>query len=139
MRTEVTGSAATDRTIARRRLVVPAVSVFFGLAYLVAGLVGGDPGFGLVGLGVMVAFALIFVLLARRSETVEGLLDRRDERINAIDRDASLIAGLAVLLTVLGMFVIEIARGEDGSPYYQLAAVGGVFYLGSVVVLRWVR
>jgi hypothetical protein len=118
------------------RLLVPAVSVLFGLAYLVAGLIGDDVGFGLTGLGVMVAFAAVFLLLGRTSETVDGLLSRRDERINSLDRDASLYAGMAVLLSVLAMFVVEIARGQDGSPYYQLGAIGGVVYLVALVVLR---
>jgi hypothetical protein len=119
--------------------VVPATALVFGLAYLVAGLIGGDVGFGVTGLAVMVGFAALIVVLGRSSETVDGLLSRRDERINAIDRDASQLAGLAVLLGALGMFVIEVARGEDGSPYYQLAAVGGVVYLIAMVVLRFRR
>jgi len=76
------------------------------------------------------------MLAARRSETAAGLRDRTDERINAIDRSASLVAGMTVLLAVLVMFVVEVARGEDGSPYSQLGALGGVTYLASLTWLR---
>ncbi|MGH3414474.1 MAG: hypothetical protein ACRDPH_15470 [Marmoricola sp.] len=121
------------------RMLVPGVALLGGLAYLVAGIVGDQLWFGLFGLGIMVVFALVVLLLGRRSETVDGLLSRRDERINTIDRDATLFAGVAVLVVDLAMFVVEIARGQDGSPYYQLAAVGGVAYLVGLVVLRFRR
>lgn len=55
---------------------------------------------------------------------VRSASDRTDERINEIDRSASLTAGMVVLLAALVMFMVEIARGEDGSPYYQLLALG---------------
>lgn len=145
--TRTTGRAApvTDGARQRRagralaRWVAPGLALVFGIAYLVAGLVGGDAEFGLVGLGVMVAFALLLVLLGRHSETVDGLLSRRDERINALDRTATLFAGAVVLLAVLVMFVVEIARGQDGSPYYQLAGLGGAAYVLALVVLRLIR
>ena len=38
--------------------------------------------------------------------------------------------------TVIGMFVIEIAQGEDGAPYSALGALGGVTYVIAMVVLR---
>ena len=121
------------------RWAVPGVAVIAGLAYLVAGVLGDDLSFGVVGLAVMLAVGVVFVVAARWSETAAGLRDRTDERINAIDRSASLTAGMTVLLVVLVMFVVEIARGEDGSPYSQLGAVGGVTYVVSLVWLRFRR
>ena len=121
------------------RWAVPGVAVIAGLAYLVAGVLGDDLSFGVVGLSVMLAVAVGFVVVSRWSETAAGLRDRTDERINAIDRSASLTAGMTVLLVVLVMFVVEIARGEDGSPYSQLGAVGGVTYVVSLVWLRFRR
>ncbi len=44
-----------------------------------------------------------------------------------------------MLLAVLAMFVVEIAQGKDGSPYYQLGAVGAVTYLVALVWLRFRR
>jgi hypothetical protein len=43
---------------------------------------------------------------------------------------------MAILLAVLVMFMVEFARGNSGSPYYQLGALGGVAYLVSLVWLR---
>ena len=45
----------------------------------------------------MAVIGLAFLVVARWSETIAGLRDRNDERINQLDRSASLIAGMAVL------------------------------------------
>ena len=89
-----------------QRWVVPGVAVLIGIVYLVAGLWGGDRAFAFGGLAVMLATGAAFVALGRRSETVAGLLDRRDERINRIDSDASLAAGMVLIAVVLGAFVV---------------------------------
>ncbi|CAA9366738.1 MAG: hypothetical protein AVDCRST_MAG34-3018 [uncultured Nocardioidaceae bacterium] len=121
------------------RWAVPGVAVLGGLAYLVAGVLGDDLSFGIIGLASMLGVGVVFVVVSRWSETAAGLRDRTDERINQIDRSASLFAGMTVLLAVLAMFVVEIAQGKDGSPYYQLGAVGGVTYLFALVWLRFRR
>jgi hypothetical protein len=121
------------------RWVIPVVAGAIGIGYLVAGVAGDNVGFGVFGLVLMLAVGAAFLLLARRSETVEGLISRRDERINQIDAAASLAAGMSVLLAVLVMFMVEIARGQDGSPYSQLGALAGVVYLVALVVLRFRR
>jgi Na+/melibiose symporter-like transporter len=123
----------------RKRWVVPAVAVAIGVVYLVAGFRGGDEAFGWGGLGLMTAVAVVAWLISLKSETVEGLLVRSDERINSIDRDATVFSGMVVLLTVLGGFVIEIAQGQDGQPYATLGAIGGVAYVGALVWLRFRR
>jgi len=110
-----------------------------GIVYLITGWVGDDLHFGVVGLGIMIVFAVLVLLAGRFSETVAGLLDRRDERINSIDTQATVFAGMAVLLAVLAGFVVEIARGQDGSPYSALGAIGGVAYVMAIAVLRWRR
>jgi hypothetical protein len=121
------------------RWAVPAVAALAGLAYLVAGVMGDDLSFGIVGLALMLGVGVVFMVASRWSETAAGLRDRTDERINQIDRSASLVAGMTVLLAVLAMFVVEIAQGQDGSPYYQLGALGGVTYLVALVWLRFRR
>ena len=121
------------------RWAVPGAAVIAGLAYLVAGLVKDDLGFGIVGLALMLGVGVVFLVAARWSETVAGLRDRTDERINQIDRSASLTAGMTLLMVGLAMFVVEIAQGRDGSPYSQLASVAGVTYLVSLIWLRFRR
>lgn len=129
----------TARRHSRQRWLAPAVALVIGLAYLIAGWLGDDLSFGLTGLLIMTVTALAFVVLGRYSETVAGLLDRRDERINSLDTQATSIAGLAVIMAVIVGFVIEIARGEDGSPYSMLGAIGGAAYVVALVVLRYRR
>jgi hypothetical protein len=119
--------------------LTPLVSVAIGLVYLGAGWIGGNHSFGVFGLALMIATAVLFVVLARYSETVAGLLDRRDERINALDASASVIAGTAVFVAVIVGFVVDVARGGDGSPYSMLGAIGGVVYVVALVVLRFRR
>lgn len=129
----------TTETHPLTRWLAPGLAVLIGVAYLVGGLIGGDPWFGVLGLLVMLALGAGVVVASRWSETTAGLLDRRDERINEIDRSATLAAGMTVLAAVIVMFVVEIARGQDGSPYYQLGAIGGVTYVVALVVLRFRR
>ena len=41
-----------------------------------------------------------------------------------------------MLITIIGAFVVEIARCQDGLPYTRLGAPGGLSYLGAVVAIR---
>jgi Na+/H+ antiporter NhaD/arsenite permease-like protein len=124
------------RRVEPKELVVPVIAVAAGVAYLVAGLVSGNTGFGIAGLVVMLVFAAVIWLVRRRSETVQGLLDRRDERINAIDLKATAFAGSILLVAVIVAFVVDIARGGDGAPYFWLAAIAGIASLAAVLVQR---
>lgn len=134
-----TPDTSTDQQRRRTHWGLPTFSVCIGVAYLIVGWLGGEFGFGVFGLVLMTAVGAVLVLTARRSETVAGLMDRRDERINDIDLRASTVAGMSVLGAVLVMFMVEIARGQDGSPYFQLAALGGVAYALAVGYLRFRR
>lgn len=116
--------------------VVPGVAVAGGFAYLIAGIVGGEIGFGIFGLVLMLTVAVAVLAVRRRSETLKGLLDRRDERIVQIDLKATAFAGNVLIATVLIAFVVEIARGNDGMPYGALGAIAGVAYLVSLIWLR---
>ncbi len=117
-------------------LTTPLVAVGIGVAYLIAGWVGGDLQFGLVGLALMTSVAVVLVLVKGRSETIAGLLDRRDERINDLDLRANAFVGLVLVVAVITAFVVELARGNDGSPYAWLGALGGVSYIVALVTLR---
>jgi hypothetical protein len=39
--------------------------------------------------------------------------------------------------TTAGAWLYELANGDDGSPYGQLLAVGGIAYIAAVAFLRW--
>ena len=122
-----------ESTVRARRWVTPVTALLNGLGYLVAGVVGDNLEFGVFGLVLMVVTGGAFWLIGMRSETVAGLLDRRDERINAIDASATQFAGMTTLTVVLGAFMVEIARGQDGMPYAALGAVAGVAYVAALV------
>jgi hypothetical protein len=119
-----------------QRWAVPVLAVVIGVAYLVGGLIGDNPGFGVFGLLVMLGTAAVLMLASRKSETIQGLLDRKDERIRGIDNDASIFSGMVLIVSVIVGFVVEIARGNDGYPYSVLAAIAGVAYIVAVVFLR---
>lgn len=132
-------SDASPRRASRWRWGTPFVAVSLGVAYLIAGWLGDDRGFGFIGLLVMTGIGAAMLVAGRFSETVAGLLDRRDERINLIDAQATLFAGMAVIAAVILGFIIEIAQGQDGAPYSMLGAIGGVSYVAALLVLRFRR
>lgn len=121
---------------ASNQWVVPALAVAIGVIYLIAGFAGGQAEFGISGLVIMLVFAAGMWLLRGRSETVQGLLDHRDERINDMDLRATAVAGAVVLVATIGAFVVDVARGNSGAPYYWLGAIGGVAYLAALVYQR---
>ena len=41
-----------------------------------------------------------------------------------------------MITAIIVAFVVEVARGHDGSPYAWLGAIGGLAYLVAIVVLR---
>lgn len=84
----------------------------------------------------MAAFSAAIAVAGLRSETIRGLLDRRDERISGIDLRATAVTALVLIVAILIGFVVQVARGHSGGPYDMLGAVGGVAYLATVLYLR---
>jgi len=130
-----TTTEPTTKT-SRKYLATPIFGVLMGLVYLVALSVAGQPVWGVLALAIMVVFSGALLLARRRSETVKGLLDHKDERISAIDLRATAITALALIAVILIAFVVQIARGQSGWPYSMLGFVGGVTYIVAVIVLR---
>ena len=122
--------------LTRSKWFLPAFSVALGIVMLVAQAIGGSVSGGVGSLAIMTAFGLV-ILLGGRSETIRGLRgDGRDERFRQLDIHATAIAGIAVISAIIIAFVVEVARGRDGSPYTWLGAVGGLTYLLAVIALR---
>jgi hypothetical protein len=128
--------AARDKPFWRSRWWMPLFSLALGAAIFAAFAIGGDAGQGALSFAVMAAVAALFYF-GGRSETLRGLGGPgRDERWAAIDLRASAVAGFVLITVVLGAWLWEVANGDDGSPYVQLAAVAGVAYIAAVAFLR---
>jgi hypothetical protein len=122
----------------RTRWFMPSFALFLGLVMLGAFWIGDNPTDGLLSFGVMAVVAALFFFGARRSETLAGIGGpARDERWERIDVHATALAGLVVILVIIGAFLVEVAQGRDGSPYSALGAVGGLAYILAVALLRW--
>ena len=116
---------------------MPAFSLALGVIVFAAFALGGNAGDGAISAAVFVVLAAVFAL-GTRSDTLQGLGGPgRDERWAMIDLRATAVAGLVTITAVIAAWLWEIAHGRDGSPYTQLAAVGGVAYIVAVAVLRW--
>jgi hypothetical protein len=116
---------------------LPAFCVALGAAVLAAQWIGGNLHGGLVSLALLSGFGLL-ILLGGRSETVRGLRgDGRDERFRMIDVHASAFAGFVVIVALSIAWLVELARGRDGSPFGELMAVGGISYLAAIAFMRW--
>jgi hypothetical protein len=126
----------TTRKPARLYWVTPAVCAAIGFVYLIGFTIGGHPLDGLAGLGVMLLFGVGLAVAGRRSETVRGLLDRRDERITGIDLRATAFTAVVLIAAILAGFVVSVARGQSGWPYVLLGAIGGLAYVAAVIWFR---
>ena len=129
--------AMATRSWWENKWLQPVLAVILGLGVLVAFWAGGDLATGLVGFGIMAAFGLL-LLLGGRSDMLRGMRgDGRDERWAMIDLRATALAGLVIITAIIVAFLVEIARGHDGSPYTWLGALGGVAYLAGLFIGRW--
>ena len=126
---------ATSKSLYRQRWWMPAFSLFLGTLMLVAFWIGDSISEGLVSFGIMAALAVFLVF--GRSETIRGLSGPgRDERWAKIDIHATALTGMVLITVIIGAFLVEVAQGEDGQPWSQLGAVGGIAYIIAVAVLR---
>jgi hypothetical protein len=114
----------------------PAIGVLAGVGFLIAARAGGYPGLGWVLLGLMVVFSVAAVVASRWSETVRGLLSREDERFSNIDRDATALVGLVLIVAVIAGAAVELAHGRSGQPYVWLGALAGITYVVAATAAR---
>jgi hypothetical protein len=123
--------------VTKSKWFLPGFCVVAGAAVFAAQWIGGDAGSGLISWAILAVFGLL-ILVAGRSETVRGLRgDGRDERFRMMDIHATAFTGIVLVLAVIGAWLVELARGHDGSPYGQLGAIGAIAYLGAIAFMRW--
>ena len=124
-------------TYRRSRWVMPGLALALGAVFLIAQWIGGDPSGGLVSFAIMAGFAAVILALEGRSGTA-AIMTRpaQDERARSIDMAATAFAGVVIITILIVAVMVQLARGEDPSPYAQLGAVGGIAYLVALVVMQ---
>ena len=126
-----------SRAITRSKWFTPAILLGLGIVIFAVSWLGGQFAGGLISFAILAAFGLVILLLTSRSETVRGLTVGRDERFAQLDLRATAVSGLVVLLAALVAWLVATARGQSGSPYGWLLAVGGLAYLIAFAFFRW--
>ncbi len=121
----------------RSRWSMPLFLLALGGLIFAAMAIGGNPDEGAMSFVVMAVAAAVF-WFGGRSETLRGLGGPgRDERWSMIDLRATAFTGGALLVVLSGAWLWELAQGEDGDPYNQIMAIGGLSYIAAVAFLRW--
>ena len=121
----------------RTRWFMPAFCVVLAAVMFAAFAIGGDTTSGAYSAAVLLFVGAVFYFGARRSETLAGLGGPgRDERWAMIDLRATAITGGVLIIVIIGGFLYEVARGQDGSPFALLGAIGGLTYVIAIAVLR---
>jgi hypothetical protein len=124
------------RDFTRSRWWMPAFALILGAILFAAFAIGGDVAQGAISFAIMAVAGTLF-LFGRRGETLRGIGGpERDERWEAIDLRAVAYTGMVLLACIIGGWLYEVARGQDGEPFALLAAIGGVSYMLSVALLR---
>jgi hypothetical protein len=114
----------------------PAATLVIGAAVLAAEAANGDPLEGLVWFALLGGLAAVLVF-GRRFEWVRlARGEDEDERQAMINERAMAAAGLVLVIALTAVIVFQVARGEDPSPYTQLASLGGSAYLATLIVLH---
>ena len=121
----------------RSRWATPAYCLAIGSLVAAAMWIGCDRDSALRSFAIFVVLAALFAF-GGRSDTVRGIgVPGRDERWVAIDLRATAFAGVAVTIALIGAWLWELAHGQDGGPYGQIMAIGGIAYLIAIAFLRW--
>ena len=114
----------------------PAVALALGLAGLVSFGVGGQ-WWGGVGTMVVMAIYAGALVAGRRFEAVAVVGGQElDERRRSISTRAAAWSAYAVVGWAVVQTYWDAAHGHDGQPWGNVAALGALVYILSVVVLR---
>lgn len=120
----------------RSPLVIASIGIqaVFGIACVVAGLIGDQAIGGLVS-GLLFGAGATLMLFAKGTETAQ-IVAFGDVRERQIDTIATAITGVALLIALGGWLVFELAT--DGRPWLpgMFLALGGITYLVAVEALR---
>ena len=106
-----------------------------GVAFLVAGILAGHVGAGLISLGVMLCYGAGLMIAGRRSESAALLSGQaRDERQRNVMVQALATTGAVLVVTlVVGMLVTMAKDSGSAAAWSGLCALGGLTFIGSTV------
>lgn len=83
-----------------------------------------------------VAAVIAYIWSGGRGDIAAILRVGGDERQRGMDRDATAITGLVVVLAAIIGAIIQTARSADPGAYGVICAVGGITYAVSLFALR---
>ena len=120
-----------------RRSATAAVLVVGGGGVAIATWVSGQHGFA-IGLVAIYAVAAVvtYVWAGGKGDVAAILRIGGDERQRGMDRDATAITGIVVVVAAIVGVIIQTARNADPGPYGVICAVGGISYVVSLLALR---
>src|SRR3954453_14397470 len=99
----------------RTRWFMPGFCVLLAALVFTAFAIGGNAGEGAVSAGGLLLLGAVFLFGARRPEPPAGLGGPgRDERWAHIDVHATALAGIALVIAIIGAWLVDVARGGDG-------------------------
>ena len=120
-----------------RRAATSAVLLVGGGAVAAAVWISGDHGLA-VGVAVFYVVAAVIAWLwsGGKGDIAAIMRVSGDERQRSLDRDATTIAGYAMVFAAIIGAVVQIARGEGPGAYGVMCVVGGMTYVVSLLVLQ---
>jgi len=127
----------TSSTLTGHRAATAVVFLGAGGALALATWIGGQRGLALGLVGFYLACAVVaYAWAGRDSDVGAALRAGGDERQRHLDRDATAIAGLVmIVLAIVGGITSAALNGGDLGVYGLFAAVGGATYAVAFAVL----
>jgi hypothetical protein len=118
-----------------RRWAAPVFSTLAGVAMCAAFWVTGRPWPGVTMLVFMLIASIVLVVF-RRSEPIALLAEEStEERRRLIQLRAGYFAANVLAIFIIGGFFVDVMHGGDGDPWALLGFIGGVSFIGALVVL----
>lgn len=124
------------QTTRSKRWAVPLLCLLFGIVFLLAFWAAGNPVAGLGPFAVMVGYGVL--LFTGSSQVVRVLRGQpADEMWRSFNLRAIWFASEFLAVVIIGAFVYEIVRGQDGQPYALLGFAFAVAYVAALLWFRW--
>lgn len=125
-----------EQPVSRANPAAIILSVVIGLILFGVAVATGEVFVGIGFLAVTWGFAALLHFGPRFSDTIALVGDDvNDERHVYIHQRAALISINLLGFMLIGAFIVDIARGGDGSPYSYMALIGAVTYFSVLLAL----